>query len=159
MKKLQISLPDDLRDRLDAVIAKSGNSLGEEIRQRLERTLLQDADPKTAKLLAAIQDFAVWTRLYTDHAWHQHPAASRALRRAILARIARQWGKSVEDATFKPNELPTARMVDSDDPDTMGLSIEAMLFHMPPVSEERLRQANEAAMEKIRKLDEENNEH
>jgi hypothetical protein len=155
MKQLKVSLPDSLRDAVEAAAERSGNSLGNEIRERLERTLNQDADPKTAKLLAAIQDFAVWTRLYTDHAWHKHPAASRALRRAITAHIARQWGKSIEDAVFKANELPTARLIDSDDPDTIGLSIEATQFHMPAVSEERLRQMNEAAMEKSASLDEE----
>jgi hypothetical protein len=156
MKKLQISLPDDLRDRLDAVIAKSGNSLGEEIRQRLERSLNQDVDPKTGQLLDGIRDLAGLTLADTGHAWHKHPAASRILYLEIRARLSRFWGGSIEDATFKPNELRKPRLfADSDDPNTIALSIESAQFHMPPVSPERLRQMNEAVMEKARKLGEE----
>jgi plasmid stability protein len=152
MKKLQVSLPDDLRGRIEAAAAKSGNSLGEEIRQRLERTLTQDADPETSKLFAALTDFPALVRGYTGYRWHEHRAATRVFRRAILARLMRHWGKSVEQEVFAPGELKP-RMVDTDDPDTIGISLEAAHFQLPPMTEERRREidaAIERTMQEVR---------
>ena len=53
MKQLKISLTDDLRRHLEAVSAAAGHSRAEEIRRRLERTLVQDgSDSEMAELLA-----------------------------------------------------------------------------------------------------------
>jgi hypothetical protein len=52
MKQLKVSLPDALRDALDAAAAKSGLSLGEQIRLRLERTFAEDAIEPHARELA-----------------------------------------------------------------------------------------------------------
>jgi hypothetical protein len=135
-------LEDQLRERLEKASAAAGCSVGEEIRRRLERTFDQDADPETSKLLAAIGDFTIWVINYTGHRWHEHRAATRVLRRAILARLTRHWGESIEHAVFAPGEKKSV-LVDSDDPDTLGLSLEATHFQLPPMTEERKRELSE----------------
>jgi hypothetical protein len=52
----------------------------------------------------------------------------------ITARLARL--KPAGDAVFKPGELPAARLVapDSDDPEQIGLALEAVEFHTPPMT-------------------------
>jgi hypothetical protein len=89
MRQVNVSLPDDLRAKLDAVVAKSGNSLGEEIRQRLERTIEQDAvDPVTRELLAGIVNLAATVQADLCTAWHSHQEVHGAFAAAIAQRLA-----------------------------------------------------------------------
>jgi hypothetical protein len=90
MKKLQVSLPDDLREKLDAAVAESGNSLGEEIRQRLERTLEQDArsavDPLTSELIRGIINLAA--SMQRDYKpWHSSLGLGGVFANAIMRRV------------------------------------------------------------------------
>ena len=146
MKQLKISLSDDLRARLETISAAAGNSVAEEIRQRVERTIAQDADPPTGKLLAAIDRFAVLVKLQTNYRWHDHAAAGRVFRRMITARLARLGIKSPfsNEAVFQPGELPTALLVNSEHPDEMGTALEAVEFHTPQMTAERQRKIEEA---------------
>jgi hypothetical protein len=89
MKKLQVGLPDDLRGQLDAAADKSGNSLGEEIRQRLERTIEQDAiDPVTRELLAGIVNLAAAVQTDIGATWHAHQEVHAVFAAAIAQRLA-----------------------------------------------------------------------
>ena len=116
--------------------ALKGSPLGVsgEIRRRLELT---SGDAETLRLLEAVSAAAVLTSLQTGHKWHAHPAAHRVLRQIILSHLARF--KPAGDAVFAPGELPSARLVapDSDDPEQIGLALEALQFHTPPMTPER----------------------
>jgi hypothetical protein len=132
MKQLKISLTDDLRRHLEAVSAAAGHSLAEEIRRRLERTLVQDgSDPETAELLAAIATFANHVKRETGHAWHRHAGSHEALRRAIGGRLRRL--KPEGSAVFRSGGLPDRRTVtvNTHDPVTMGHLIEMFDVHVP----------------------------
>src|SRR5262245_4422164 len=86
MKQLKVSLPDDLRERIEKASADSGLSLGEEIRRRLERTLDEDAqDVKTRELVDDIRRLAVMVFAHTHakHRWHAHPKSHEALTEAV----------------------------------------------------------------------------
>jgi hypothetical protein len=127
-KQLPVSLTPHLRRHLEAAAAKSGVSLGEEVRQRLFRSFADETvDQLTRDLAAAIIGFALDVKLETGREWHEHPAANRALRHAITARLARL--KPEGDAMFVADELPANRILTtSADPETIGVMIEAFDF-------------------------------
>jgi hypothetical protein len=139
-RQLGVALDDRLRTRLEALADKAGRSIADEIRQRLERTLEQDAieaaDPETSKLMAAIGRFAVIVRLDTGREWHKHAASHWVMRNTITGRLQRFRPEG--ERVFGPGELPSTRLVASDDPEAIGLSLEALDFHQPAVSKERL---------------------
>src|SRR5262245_47223368 len=123
MKQLKVSLPDELRAEIEEAAAKAGHSLGEEIRQRLERTLQDDGiDPATRKLMAAIGDLHVLARSQPNHSWHQQPAAHRVFRHAIVARLARL--RPTGEPVFAPGDLPDHPLVASQDVEAMGQGLE-----------------------------------
>jgi hypothetical protein len=150
MKQLKVGLPDELREQLEAVAAESGKALGEEIRDRLEAGIAGDAE--TRKLVEAVGSLATLVRLQTGHAWHSHPGANRVMRHALTARLARL--KPEGDGIFAPGDLPTARLVapESDDPEAMGLALEAMDFHTPPMTPDLRRMLDEKLEEAKREL-------
>lgn len=133
------------------LLRKSERGVSEEIRRRLALTFKDDeADPETRKLCAAIENFAVLVRLQTRHDWHRHAAANRVLRYMITARLARL--KPSGEESFEPGELPAALLVGSEDPQTMGLGLEAIDFHAAPISEEKQRELHEKTLQEIREL-------
>jgi hypothetical protein len=148
--QLKITLPDDLRADLDAACAASGYSVAEEIRQRVERTFKQDAiDPPTWKLMQYVGKLADLVRLQTNHLdWHLHPGAHRIFRYGITARLARL--KPVGEQIFGPDDLPVTRLVAGDSAEGMGLGLEAVEFHTPPIDEQRLRALHDKEIEKLR---------
>jgi hypothetical protein len=144
VKQLKVSLPDGLREHLEQASSKAGHSLSEELRLRLEKTIAdEEIDPETRELMAAVGRFAALVRLQTRQEWHRHPAAHRVLRHEITARLARL--KPEGEPVFLSGELPTARLVaaGSDDPEAMGLALEAVDFHRPPMTPERRRRLDE----------------
>ena len=145
MKQLKVGLPDELRDQLEAAAASSGKALGEEIRDRLETGIA--ADTETRKLLDAVGSLATLVRLQTGHDWHNHPAANRVMRYALTARLARL--KPEGEGIFAPGDLPIARLVapESEDPEAMGLALEAMEFHTPPMTSDLRRMLDEKLKE------------
>jgi hypothetical protein len=147
-RQLGVALDDRLREQLDALAAQGGRSIADEIRQRVERTLEQDAiEAPTRTLMAAIERLAVLVGRQTGRPWHSHPVATRVLCHAIAARLARLRGDG--DAVFAPGELPAARLVTSDDPQTMGLGLEAIDFQSSQV-EERLHELKTQARQTVR---------
>jgi len=80
MPQLKVTIPEDLRARLDAASAESGDSLAGEIRDRLEQVLRDEIefDERTRKLG---RDVMLLSRLIERHAqvpWHDHAAARTA---------------------------------------------------------------------------------
>jgi hypothetical protein len=144
-KQLPVALTPHIRRELEAAAARSGNSLGEEVRRRLLRSFSDDTiDPITRDLARAVIGFTNDVQLETGRSWHEHPASNWALRNAITARLARL--KPEGEAVFMPNELPANRLLtSSDDPDTIGLTIEAFDFRT-----QRDTKKADAAHEKVR---------
>jgi hypothetical protein len=129
-RQMGVALDPKLRARLEAASVTAGHSVASEIRRRLEQSFeAEGLDLPTRRLMAAIGELAVLVRLQTNHAWHSHPAANRVFRHALTARLARL--KPSGEPVFAPNELPTVRLVaaGSDDPEAMGLALEAVEFH------------------------------
>jgi hypothetical protein len=90
MKQLKVGLPDHLREELERAAAASGKSLADEVRGRLELSFeSRGSDAETRALADAVDNLAILVKIQTGHAWHQHPAAHRALRYAVTARLAR----------------------------------------------------------------------
>jgi hypothetical protein len=148
--QLKITLPDSLRRDLDAACAASGRSLAGEIRERLERTLRQDAiDPPTRRLMDYVAKLADLVRLQTNRLdWHQHPGAHRIFRYGITSRLARL--KPPGEPVFQEGDLPSTLLVSADAPEAMGLGLEALDFHTPPLDEQRLRGLHDKTMAELR---------
>src|SRR5271170_5294584 len=85
MKQFKVSLPDELREILDAASESSGQSLAEEIRNRLERTFADEAksDAQTRELASNILELAALIRRHSKVDWHQHTEVFAALKMAI----------------------------------------------------------------------------
>jgi hypothetical protein len=83
-------------------------------------------------LLDAILAMTGHVHVATGREWHQHPAAYRAMTDAILAHLARH--KPEGAPKFAKGELPERRIfaAGSDDPQTIGLAIEAFHHFQPP---------------------------
>jgi hypothetical protein len=91
MKQMKVALPDDLRGRLDAASAKSGRSVAEEIRTRLETSFERDvdADQPTRDVVEAVAAMAAETELEMGSAWHKDASAHFVFVEAILNRLER----------------------------------------------------------------------
>jgi hypothetical protein len=82
MKQLKISLSDDLRARLDAAASKSGNSVAEEIRQRLDHTFELDddkRDPLTEILVDDVRRLTDEIEIQAGVPWHADLRAHETL--------------------------------------------------------------------------------
>jgi hypothetical protein len=90
MQRLKIALPDELRARLDAASAKSGRSVAEEIRSRVETSFAQEAvDKPTRDFLEGVPEMAIATELEMGSAWHKHAGAHYAFGEVISTRLER----------------------------------------------------------------------
>jgi|KBSMisStaDraftv2_1062788.scaffolds.fasta_scaffold420597_2 hypothetical protein len=89
MKQLKISLPDDLRHTIERSAEAAGNSLGEEIRQRIERTLRDDAfDAPTRELGDDVRQLALAISGLKRTPWHANAKSHEALVSAVTAWLA-----------------------------------------------------------------------
>ena len=130
MQRLKIALPDELRARLDAASAKSGQSVAEEIRSRVEASFAREAaDKPSADFLADLALMPAEIELETGAAWHVHAGSHATFTRAILSRLLRFKPKG--SMTFGPRPHAT---VSNDDPNDLGVLIEARLHQMPDFS-------------------------
>jgi len=130
-KQMGVSLPDDLRQMLEDACAGTDRSIAEEIRERLWRTFKMDVlDKPLRNFMAEVAILLQFARLQTGQDCQSHPAANAVLRHAINARLARTKESGPE--TFAPGELPTKGLVaiGSNDPQTIGVSLEARLQSM-----------------------------
>lgn len=148
-EQLKISLPGGLRGRLDAAVAKSGHTLSYEIRSRIERTFADDeVDRPTRELMRAVERLCDWVLLQTGCSWYTDPFTNQILRRAITARIARSLPENVYSAA--PGNRPV-RLIASDNPEEIGLGLEALDFRHEDDHELRKR-AKAAAEESIQEI-------
>jgi hypothetical protein len=130
MKKLQVSLPDTLRDQLDAAVAKSGRSLGEEIRLCIQRAYSQQLDPPTQRLLHLIGALAVGTERQMGRPWHAHPAAHFVFQRAVEILLVQ---RKPEGELALPSSLPADRPVAvTTDLEAMAVGLAVLISHAPP---------------------------
>jgi hypothetical protein len=135
MERLKISLPEELRARIEAASSSAGHSLGEEIRQRLERSLNDDAiDPKTRELGTDV----MWLASEINHQsgdqapWHAHDRAHEALATALLT-----WLELIKPAT----SAAVRELFGPNDPQTLG---RVTARHL-----QRLKATQSAAMQQI----------
>jgi hypothetical protein len=114
VQKLKVSLPDHLRDQLEAAAKAEGISLGEVIRRKLEHGFEVDrSDGPTRGLMSSVARLATFIRLDTGQEWHSHPAGNRTMRHALTARLARlkPGERTPSEVQFKPEELPERRLL------------------------------------------------
>lgn len=132
MRQLKIRLQDQLHEWIERAADASEKSLNEEVRMRLEASFEREGvDPETRALLETVENLANFVKIQTGHKWHQHPAANRVLRRAITERLDHL--KPNGEAVFRAEELPKSRLAapGSDDPEVMGIALEAIDRHAP----------------------------
>ena len=124
MKQLKVALPDDLRARLETASSKSGRSLADEIRVRVEASFA--ADEPTGRFIEGVARISAEIELETGAAWHKHAGAHETFAQAILLRLRE----------LKP-EGPTAfgdrphATISSDDPYQLASQIEFRLRRQP----------------------------
>jgi hypothetical protein len=88
---------------------------------------VETVDARTRELADAVIRFTHDVKQETGREWYAHPAANRALRFAVTARLARL--KPEGDDMFKAGELPNNRIItSSEDPQAIGQTIEAFDF-------------------------------
>jgi hypothetical protein len=146
-KRLLIGLPDELRAKLDAATAKTGASLNSEIRARLEQTFRNEQfDPHTRLLMALVGYLAELAKLDTNGEWHAHAAANKVFRQGVASLLS-HFGQPSGDPVFAADELPAARLVESDDPTTIGIGLAAIAFHNRPLTDDERRQIAERTKE------------
>ena len=143
-KQIGVALADAVRARVEAAANKAGHSIAEEIRQRLERTFVDDdVDPETQRMMNAIRFLAVLIKIQTGQNWYSNPAATSVMRHAIDALLVRLKGGDGE-AEFLPDELPpkeTRWLPLPDDPRGMGVALAAAaglgdrlgMVNLPPI--------------------------
>jgi hypothetical protein len=104
MRQLKISLPDRLREQLNSSSAASGRSLGDEIRQRLERSCAEgQVDRRTRGLMEAVAEFARLVE-FEIGPWHASLNARQTLDQLISLWLQRR----VPSRTFGDlDPLPT----------------------------------------------------
>jgi hypothetical protein len=128
VQKLKVSLPDHLRDQLDAAAKAEGISLGEVIRRKLEQGFaLEEADQPTRDLMDTVKVLAGMIQRDTGRPWYLHRDAAGILLRALVARFAR-WQPQKGEAQFKTEELPTTGrlLMGATAVETIALALEAL---------------------------------
>jgi hypothetical protein len=119
---LKIVLPQEIRAQLDKAVAKSGNSLGEEIRVRLQKSFDDDQhDDQTRELAADIVALAEDVKHHKRFSWHGHEKAREAFFEAIKDWLAGL--KPPRDLRSKTVPGASDLMWGDDDPATLGRSI------------------------------------
>jgi hypothetical protein len=128
-RQIGVSLPDDVRDRLEEEARKASHSIAEEIRRRIERTFEQDLfdRPELQELSAKICLMAVLASMATGKSWHQDPATAYLLKLAIDALMVNRHD-AIEIA-----EIPTTvkfrrdGLVASTDPAVIAVALETLV--------------------------------
>jgi hypothetical protein len=126
MRQVNVSLPDDLRAKLDAAAGATNRGLAEEIRDRLAQSFTrQEWDPQTQMLLAKIGHLAFLMRPQTGHDWHAHPFTHHVFRDALEILLDRR--KPAGEPVLDPAELPLGRPVVTTDAAAMAIALEAIV--------------------------------
>jgi plasmid stability protein len=115
MRQMGVALDEELRKYLEARAKTEGQSIADEIRNRLNFTLDIDRDAATLKLIRAILHLAFVLRTVEKVDWHSNLHANKAMAHAI--------GILVDElATAKPlkDEPGSMGMMPKEDPDASG---------------------------------------
>jgi len=145
MKQLKVALPDDLRARLETASSRSGRSLADEIRARVEASFAQEAvDKPTRDFLEGVALMPAEIELETGAAWHKHAGAHAVFTQAILSRLEELKPKG--STAF--GDRPHATVFDEDptllgDPTQLGAIIEYRLRRQPDFTNSSTRQLME----------------
>ena len=125
MQRLKIALPDQLRAQLDAASAKSGRSVAEEIRSRVEASFAQAADQPTHDFLRGVAQMA--TEIERElGAWHQYAGSHATLTREILLRLEALKPKGSTAFGDRPHATTSET-----DPNKLAAMIENRLRSVP----------------------------
>jgi len=137
MKQMKVALPDDLRARLDAASKKSGRSVAEEIRARVEASFARDVvvDKPTRDFLEGLALLPAEIELETGAAWHKHPGSHEAFVQAILSRLIRYKPKGSTAFGDRPHAT-----VSTDDPRQLAALIVYRLRRQPGFTSSGTRQ-------------------
>jgi hypothetical protein len=145
MKQLKVALPDELRAQLDAASAKSGRSVADEIRTRVERSLELDAlDRPTRDFIVGVALMPAEIERETAAAWHKHAGAWAAFRQAIISRLKRLEPKGPIAFGKRPHQSGPGSV-----PEDIGMWAESHLWENPNFTTSSLRKAMEQTYREI----------
>jgi hypothetical protein len=146
MQRLKVALPDDLRAQLDAASKKSGESIAEQIRRRVEASFAQEAagEPMRA-LIDGLALMPAEVELETGAAWHKHAGAHEALTQAILSRLEALKPKGSTAFGDRPHAT-----VFNEDPKELGSLIEFRLRRQPDFTNSPTRRLMEEEHQRSR---------
>jgi hypothetical protein len=154
MERINVSLPPELRSRLDAASAESGKSVADEIRSRVEWMFALDAfepvDKPTLDLMRSVATMAAELERETGTPWHAHAGSHAVLRQELLSRLARL--KPEGDRAFGPRPH---RAEPYDDPQELGVELEFTDWEnrdLAPAVRQRVRLAREENFQEIMKV-------
>ena len=146
MQRLKVALPDDLRAQLDAASKKSGESVAEQIRRRIEASFAREAaDEPTRDFLERVALMPAEIELETGAAWHKHAGSHETFVQAILSRLDALKPKG--STAF--GDRPHATVFD-DDPNQLGLIVEFRLRRYPDFTHSPSRQLMEDEHQRAR---------
>jgi hypothetical protein len=122
MRQMGVALDEELRKYLEARAKTKGQSIADEIRNRLNFTLDIDRDAATFRLIKAILYMALVLRTAEKVDWHSNLHANKAMAHAIGLLVH-------EFATAKPLKDEPGSMgmtVSKEDPDANGRALARM---------------------------------
>jgi hypothetical protein len=89
LQQLAVSLPPDVRGRLQVAAEAAGHSLAEEVRRRIDKTIRWEGfDPVTMELLEGLEQITVLLRQDFDVEWYATSRAHEAFVTAVNQRLA-----------------------------------------------------------------------
>jgi hypothetical protein len=132
MQRLKIALPDELRARLDAASAKSGQSVAEEIRSRVEASFAREVgDAATRDFVEGAALMAAEIEREFGAAWHKHAGAHEMFTLTILARLKALKPQGSSEFGARPHATLPLPTVLGGDPAQLASIIENRLRQQP----------------------------
>lgn len=165
-RQIPIALPSDLRSSLQDRATAGGHSLAEEIRRRLERSLIVDqCDHPTRELVVDIAQIAMEVERETSAPWHQDAAAHATMRSAVLAAVARRALKRGDNIlnppALAPPSLRPGATLGGTSPHDIGMWIEHRVWEQrdwTPEARANFRRGMEETMREILRTHEQQND-
>jgi hypothetical protein len=120
-KQVPVAFPAALRDRLDAAALNAGHSFAEEVRQRILRTIIEDAvaDAKTRELARDVIGLVTDIHALAGSVWHRHPDVHQAVVEAV-----KTWLEGIAPPEMKSRAAhDLLGFLTADDPLTIGRTI------------------------------------
>jgi hypothetical protein len=122
--QFSVAVDKEMRELLEEAACKNGCSLGEEIRRRIEQTLLDErfVAPPTRELITDIKEVARDIEATASIAWFRHIKSHLAFAEAVRVLIAQRTPPEPENwlqdswSYYSPHDSPT-------DPATLGRTL------------------------------------